>query len=242
MTLKAKDFGSAKHPDDDECSEAEPDPDGTATESLSELGAPAVMDVVVKPQTIGDKKLRRLSLQSSKWSDHTSSTASSISSSSSSSSGSKSAKELNDLVEAMKKAMAVKDEEELNVKSNALVLDKPKVNALALKTAANPSEKVTALVLKKEESSEKLKASAKELPIHATCWSLVIIGDSRFLFLSMCVWWFSLFTVITGDIPLMIILDSGTGVSQKVLGCTAAYGFSPECAVQEKLSEGCWWR
>ena len=142
----------------------------------------------------------------------------------------------------MKKAMAVKDEEELNVKSNALVLDKPKVNALALKTAANPSEKVTALVLKKEESSEKLKASAKELPIHATCWSLVIIGDSRFLFLSMCVWWFSLFTVITGDIPLMIILDSGTGVSQKVLGCTAAYGFSPECAVQEKLSEGCWWR
>ena len=187
MTLKAKDFGSAKHPDDDECSEAEPDPDGTATESLSELGAPAVMDVVVKPQTIGDKKLRRLSLQSSKWSDHTSSTASSISSSSSSSSGSKSAKELNDLVEAMKKAMAVKDEEELNVKSNALVLDKPKVNALALKTAANPSEKVTALVLKKEESSEKLKASAKELPIHATCWSLVIIGDSRFLFLSMCV-------------------------------------------------------
>ena len=165
LALRAKVFGPGNHPDDDEvCSDDEVDPDGTGTQTLSELGAPAVMDAVVKPESIGDKKLRRLSLQSTKWSDHTTSSTSSTAStsSSSSSSGSKSAKDLNDLIEAMKKALVVK---EPNEKSHASMLDKPKVNALALKSATNTNEKV----LKKREAAEKPKESAKELPVHATC-------------------------------------------------------------------------
>ena len=99
-TCKAKDFGPENHPDDEDDSDGG-DPSGAATESLSELSGPASSEHL-QPQSVTDKRLCRLSLQSSKWSDHMTSSTASSSTRSASSSGSKTDKEIDDLVQEIK--------------------------------------------------------------------------------------------------------------------------------------------
>lgn len=157
-TCKAKDFGPENHPDDEDDSDGG-DPSGAATESLSELSGPASSEHL-QPQSVTDKRLCRLSLQSSKWSDHMTSSTASSSTRSASSSGSKTDKEIDDLVQEIKNTLAQKG-------------NKPseKLNEAELKEN-QPSQKVTALKLRVEKPTEKLH-STKELPIHAT-WPLLV--------------------------------------------------------------------
>jgi|OrbCmetagenome_4_1107370.scaffolds.fasta_scaffold102181_2 hypothetical protein len=96
IRITPKDLG--QHPDDEDDVEEH---GGASVETLSELGSQAgSMASVVTPQTRGDKKLLRLSLQHSTWSSHSSS-----SQTSSCSKSTRSAKELDDLAAELKKAM-----------------------------------------------------------------------------------------------------------------------------------------
>ena len=155
-TCKAKVFGPDCHPDDEDdgsCDDQEANE--TATETLSELSGPASSDHV-QPQTVADKRLRRLSLQSSKWSDHT--TASTASTRSTSSSGSKTDKEIDDLAREIKEALA-------------LAGSKPNEKQIEIKENKS-NQNVKALKLQVQKPPEKLNAT-KELPIHAT-WPLLV--------------------------------------------------------------------
>eukprot|EP00435_Cladocopium_sp_Y103_P030346 s1178_g7.t1 len=103
-------FGLA-HPDDED--DVDEQDEAAAMDTLSELGPAALQDEcasTVTPQTARDKKILRLSLQSSKMSQHVSSSGSSQSSKTSTA---KTEKELDALAEEMKKAMQLQTPEKI---------------------------------------------------------------------------------------------------------------------------------
>ena len=172
-TYTAQVFGAGKHPDDeDDDSGDDGNTNDAATESLSELSAPASSEHVM-PQTAADKRLRRLSLQSSKWSDHETSSTAASSTRSASSSGSKTDKEIDDLVQEIQKAMSLKGS-----------MPSEKLNESELKEN-KPSQKVTALKLQVEMPTGKLHTT-KELPIHVTWLSLAVTLGMQYIYIYIC--------------------------------------------------------
>ena len=169
-TYTAQVFGAGKHPDDeDDDSGDDGNTNDAATESLSELSAPASSEHVM-PQTAADKRLRRLSLQSSKWSDHETSSTAASSTRSASSSGSKTDKEIDDLVQEIQKAMSLKGS-----------MPSEKLNESELKEN-KPSQKVTALKLQVEMPTGKLHTT-KELPIHVAWLSLAVTLGMQYIYI-----------------------------------------------------------